>query len=334
MKSNTSAGILGGDEFGWIMAISKRETGKVRYEDPKRIIKGFEQVWEANLKLMGKVEAQKNAIEDLSVQLRMKSGELRNAIEDYREFLQDVPVISAIKAWLEGKLSDPQWKERYFDPISILFQKNLIPLSDSRGRLVTLEYFIEHGHQAILEDIRSMPGWTMVEKEAIIQCYITFTRSITQLSHGVIPYGVDPDRERARQKMVSYETFIDFVSHLSERDALIAKLLYFCDVAMEEILTLKKTALEKSSSSLKLNSGTTQLPRHLFLELLSHAQAEDNSQKLVFTNVRGAQVDRTHLNQSFARACEKSVKKEKITPGTLLKLKNERDEEGLSLFEK
>lgn len=314
--------------------MSKRETGKVMYEDPKKIVKGFEQAWEANLKLMGKVVAQKMLIEDLSVKFCTKSGELRNEIEDFREFLQDVPVISAIKAWLEEKLSDPQHKERYFDPMTILCQKNLLPLTDSRGKLITLEYFIEHGHQAILEDIRSITDWTMAEKEVIIQCYITFTKSITQLSHGLIPYGVDPDRERARQKIVSYETFIDFVSHLSERDALIAKLLYFCDVAMEEILTLKKSALEKSSSSLKLNSGTIQLPRHLFLELLAHAQAEESSQKLVFTNVRGAQVDRTHLNQSFARACEKSVKKEKITPGTLLKLKNERDEEKIALLEK
>lgn len=316
------------------MVIGKRTINTVTYEDPKKIAKGFEQSWEANLKLLGKVVSQKSTIEELSVQFQKKADDFDNRVVQFQEFLQGIPVLSAIKAWLEGKLSDPQWKRRYFDNMSVLFKKNLIPLVDSRGKLVTLAYFIEHGHQAILEDIRSVVGWTMIEKEEIVQCYVAFTQRLARLSHNLIPCGVDPDRELVRQKAVSYEIFIDFIPHLSERDALIAKLLYFCDVSMEEILTLKKSAFDKNGFSLKLESGTIQLPRHLFLELFTFVNSSVKSPKLAFTNVRGAQVDRTHLNQSFSRACEKSVKKERITPGSLLKLKNERDATTTSLREK
>ncbi len=305
------------------MVSSKRGSGAL-YEDPKKIVKGFEQSWEVNLKLLGKIAGQKNTIEEQSVQFRMRADEFDDQVGTFREFLQKVPVLSAVKAWLEGKLADPQWKV-YFDNMSRLFQKGLVPLVDSKGKLVTLEYFIEHGHQAILEEIRGVQEWTMLERENIVQCYVAFTNSLARYSHNIILCGVDPDRERVQQKAVNYETFIDLIPHLSERDALIAKLLYFCDVAMEEILTLKKSALNKSNHSLQLDSGIVQMPRHLFMELVGFIQSSGGSQKLVFTNVRGEQVDRTHLNQSLARACEKSVKKEKITPGALLKRKSERD---------
>lgn len=307
------------------MAIGKHKISTVTYEDPKKTVKGFEQSWEANLKLLGKVVAQKNTIEEQSIQFRMMADDFEHQVVQFQEFLQGVPVLSAIKAWLGGKLSDPQWKMRYFDNMTVLFQQNLIPVVDGRGKLITLEYFIEHGHQAILEDIRSVTGWTMIEKEEIVQCYVAFTQSLARLSHNLVPYGVDPDRERVRQKAVSYEVFIDFIPHLSERDALIAKLLYFCDLSIEEVINLKKAAFEKNSFSIKLDDRTIQLPRHLFLELFTFVNNSEKSQKLAFTNVRGAQVDRAHLNQTFSRASERSVKKEKITPGSLLKLKNEQD---------
>ena len=311
------------------MAIGKRAIGKVHYEDPKKIAKGFELSWEANLKLLGKVVAQKTTIEELSVQFQKKADDFDNRVMQFQEFLQGIPILSAIKAWLEGKLSDPQSMQRYFDIMTMLFQKNLIPLVDNRGKLITLEYFIEHGHQAILEDIRSITEWTMIEKEEIVQCYVAFTQSLARISHNLVPSGVDPDRERVRQKAVSYEVFIDFIPHLSERDALIAKLMYFGDLSIDEVINLQKSALEKNTFSLKLTHGKVFLPRHLFLELCAFIQSSEKSQKLAFTNVRGAQVDRAHLNQTFSRASERSVKKEKITPGSLLKLKNEQDKEDI-----
>src|ERR1700730_4172137 len=134
------------------MTTGKREISKVSYENP---VKNFEQCW-ASQKLIAKLGSQKNTIEEQSIQFRLKADDFNNQVARFQEFLQKIPILSVIKAWLEGKLTDPQWKERYFDNISQLFQNSLIPLIDSQGKLITLEYFIEHGHQAILENIRAI----------------------------------------------------------------------------------------------------------------------------------------------------------------------------------
>ncbi|MBS0656424.1 MAG: hypothetical protein JSR46_11655 [Verrucomicrobia bacterium] len=299
-------------------------TKSTSYNSPKRTFQDFEHSWKAVLSEL-KIAQQGEAIEEQSIQFRLKAHEFEEQATQFQDFFHKVSIVSAIKDWLRTKLADPNYEPRYCEHMYSLMQKKLIPIEDKHGKPLTLEYFIEHGHQAILESIRSVQGWTMLEKEEKVQCYMDFTRSLSRQTQNHVPYSTDPDRERVRHKAVSYETFMDFVPHLSERDALIAKLLYFGDVAMEDILSLQRTSLDKKSFLLHLDGTTKQLPRHLFLELLSYINAQPNSQKLAFTNVRGAHVDRTHLNQSFARACEKSVKKVKITPGTLLKLKFEQD---------
>lgn len=307
------------------MAKRRDNTNKVALESPTKRVQEFNLFWDGVYEQIPMTAKQKKLLKEQPAEFRLKTEELDKHATQFHEFSKKVAVTSAIRAWMEETLAEAHWKERYAKSFAALYKKNLIPLFDDKGDLVTLEYFEKEGHQDILEAIRSVDDWSLLEREEILRVYVQFSESLARKTRGLIPAGFDPDRERVQQKAVSYETFIDLIPHLSERDALIAKLLYFCDVAMEEILTLKKSALNKSNHSLQLDSGIVQMPRHLFMELVGFIQSSGGSQKLVFTNVRGEQVDRTHLNQSLARACEKSIKKEKITPGALLKRKSERD---------
>ena len=305
------------------MAMKRQDLNKAPFNSPTERFREFNLFWRAFIDQIAKSPAQKKALQEQPSQFRMKSQELMEQVNEYRQFLTTVSIASAIGAWIEERLADANWKERYANSIAKLNKKSILPLHNTKGDFVTLDYFIEHGHQDMLEAIRCVPDWSPLEKEEIVRVYIQFTQSLAHCTQGLVPYALDPDRERVRNKAIKYEAFIDFVTHLSERDALMAKVLYFGATSIEDVITLTSEAINTKNSSIILGSTPTNYPQHVILDLLAYIKKKPKAQKILFTNLRGELVERPHLNQSFARACEKMAKKEKITPGSLLKLQLE-----------
>jgi len=267
-------------------------------------------------------------LETLLKDFSKEAWEMQAKVKQFTSFLKEVPFVVAFGYWLKGISSmDGYWLEKYLKGCANLLKKELIPLVNSQGEILTLDEFRQIGHQKILEEIRCVSEWTLLEKEEAVQCYVQFSHSLARYTCNFISAGSDPDRNLVRRKKIKYETFLDFVQRLSERDSLIAKLLYFGVPSMESVLSLKKSAINPEESSVSLSEGEVVLPKHLIKDLITHIQHKKDKQDLVFTNVRGAEVERAHLNQSFSRACEKMSTHTKITPGILLRLENEKSED-------
>lgn len=305
------------------MAKLKQDINKITHDSPTKRFQEFNSFWNAVYEKIPLTKSQKNTLQKQPTEFRLKTREFDTQATEYRAYSKTVAVSSAIRAWLEETLADAHWKERYATSFAQLYKKNLIPFFDANGGLVTLEYFESYGHQDILEAIRCVSDWSLLEKEEIVRVYVEFSQSLARQTRGIIPDGFDPDRERVRHKAVKYEAFIDFVNHLSERDALIAKLLYFGAMTIEEVIALGPKAVNANSCSIIVGGTSTDYPKHLILDILTYIGKKEKAQKILFSNVRGEHVERAHLNQSFARACEKMSKKTKITPGSLLKLEHE-----------
>jgi hypothetical protein len=237
-----------------------------------------------------------------------------------------MPIAVAIGEWMRSLALDLSWGEKYLPKMLQLLQKNVIPFRCD-GEFATLDYLMQRGHQEILENIRCVDGWSIIEKEGVVQAYIQFSRSLNRQTYNLIPQGFDPDRDRARNKAIRYDHFIEFVQHLPYRDSLIAKLLYFGAPSIEETLSIKRVAIDFTNFLISFEKGPINFPRHVIWSLKAYFADIDEKQELVFANLRGAEVDRAHLNQSFARACDKMSARVKITPGSLLRLENESEKE-------
>jgi len=257
------------------------------------------------------------------IDFRNRTAHALLELDRLRDFLRSIPLSVAIIDWAKGLIADDFLSERYLPKMLKLQRQRIIPFEDSQGNPIFLDYLIQQGHQEILENIRCVDEWSLFEKEDAIQCYIQFSHSLARRTLGIMPHSFDPDRDRVRYKAIKYESFIDFVQHLSERDALIAKLLYFGATSLEEILSLRGDQIKVDNFSIQFDKSPIVFPRHLIRDLIAHQAIRGDGKKLMFTNVRGAEVERAHLNQSFARACERMSKKIKITPGSLLKMENE-----------
>ncbi len=291
----------------------------------------FDSFWESCKKQIPKERLR--SIEELLDKYTEETRKIRKSFQEFHSiFLTDMPVAVALAHWTQTILNDPMWRDKYVKGMETLIEKKLIPLVDAEGENMTLEKLREQGHQQIIENIRCVREWTPFEKEELVQCYVQFSHSLARFTFDYVPAGFDPDRRRAQQRIVKYEYFFDFVQQLSDRDALIAKVLYFGAPSIDQTIVLKKVALDEKNFAVQFEERKVVFPKHLIYDLALHVKEKSRDQ-LMFTNVRGAEVERAHLNQSFARACERIPRGIKITPGSLLRVRiGNHDEAGSKKF--
>ena len=281
----------------------------------------FISFWQVCMEKSSKVKDLKQIV-PLFSEYTEQTWNIRKIFNEFHAFLKDIPLVIALRHWVEGVINDPSVGEKGVAEIKKLLEYDLIPLNSSKGLPVTLYDIRMAGHQDIIENIRSIRAWTQAEKDMLVNCYIRFSCDLARYTFDYVLAGFDPDRKYAESRLIPYEIFYSFIQYLSKRDALLAKLLYFGAPSMEEVLSLKIKAIDEKSCSIEFNEKSEKFPKHLIQDLLVHVQENPNVKGLVFANGKGEQVERAHLNQSFARACERMPEGIKITPGSLLRFNN------------
>jgi hypothetical protein len=246
--------------------------------------------------------------------------ENQNIYSLLKALLKDIPIGIALRYWL-NTISCQLKQKKISHQIVQLIERKILPIQNKNGHVLSLDYFHEQGegeHRKIVEEIKCVPDWSMTVKEELVKSYIEFSHHLNQNTFGIIPKAYDPDRFYASHKVINYDDFTKFVELLSERDALIAKLLYFGGPTVEEVLLLKYGQLNLKDYAISFSKQTIKYPKHLMLEL-SNFVGKKKKNDLIFLNYRGNQVVRTHLNHTFGRA-SKEINRT-ITPRDLVKLK-------------
>lgn len=277
-------------------------------------------LWEKYTNLLSGDFSKKTDLEKQFVQYSVLIHETTKFYSSLEKKLQGIPIGVALRYWL-STITNKVKQKGYLQNIVLLIEKEIIPVKNLQGELWTLNQLREHGeeeHKRIIEEIKCIVELSTSVKEELVKCYIEFSQHLYQNTLGIIPIAQDSDQFYASHKVVSYENFLRFVQLLSERDAFIAKLLYFGGPTVEEVLFLKYSQLDFNNCRIIFSKISVNYPKHLMLGLLNFA-GKKKKNDLIFLNYKGNQVVRTHLNQSFGRASKEIHPK--ITPRDLLKLK-------------
>lgn len=272
--------------------------------------------WQEYLKRVGESSSLSNPQKYEKMLLQGRT-QLEQAIKAFRHKLSEIPLGAEIANWLEG-LDLPKEKiSGYAESMLRLIDLKLLSLTDEQGQLRTLNDISTNDHRYIIEEIRCCPKLSIFEKEKTVEAYIIFSQYLSYVTSGLIIQGEDPDFQRTIKKVVWYIDFIKFVQWLPERDALIAKLLYFGAPTMDEVLSLRVGQIDLRKNTVKFKKFSVKYPKHVMQELKSYLSQKEK-QDLVFTNLHGEQIERTHLNNCFNRASRKLDANKRITPKMLL----------------
>lgn len=249
-----------------------------------------------------------------------RSTKVKTEIEEYWAALKEIPIAVMLLFCIQKAESNgPAHDYLYRVGINRLWHAGLLPVS-KQGKHRVLGDFQSDEHIHVIENIRCVKAWGLLEKEELVNCYMKFSYDLARITFGMFHVAFDPDRTRVGRKSIKYELFMDFVQLLSERDVLIAKLLYFGAPNIEGVIALKIAALDMEKLEIKFDERTIHFPKHLMKDIDVYIQSrKDRPNDFVFVNVRGKQVERVHLNQAFMRASSKVPGAFKITPATLLK---------------
>jgi len=248
--------------------------------------------------------------------MREAQYQFKQAISNFEQELAKIPIGAEIENWLRS-LDLPEDRVSKVE-ISMLqlINHGLLKLTHN-GQVCTLKELSSRKHQEIIEEIRCSPKLTLSEKEGAVAAYIAFSQHLSRVTHGFISQGEDPNIQRTLKKTIWYKNFIQLIQSLPERDALIAKLLYFGAPTMDEVLDMRVGQVNVKTMIVKFNKFPVKYPKHIMLELKNYLSKKEKDE-LVFVNMRGERVERTHLNNCFNRASRKIPNQSRITPKMLL----------------
>lgn len=249
-------------------------------------------------------------------------GEASKALDKLKANLKNIPLGIALHHWLTSSahLRSKNEQHKHAKQILELIEKRIIPITN-KNDIVTLNLLQQSGkkfHHDVIDDIRRRQNYSIDEQEQLIESYLNFSKYLHQSTLDLIPLASDPDREQVKNKAIPYDTFIKFIQFLAERDALIAKLLYFGAPTIEETLLLRCSQVNFRHCLIQFEKHPTTYPKHIIQSLKQHIN-QKKPEDLIFTNFKGSEIERTHLNHSFGRASNKMSATKKITPRDLLK---------------
>jgi len=177
----------------------------------------------------------------------------------------------------------------------------------------------EKDHKRVLEDIRCHSRAGKFAQEIVVNAYIEFSHVLSNCTFGLIPKAFDPDRERVKNRFIPYEMFYELCGRLSDRDCLIAKLLYFGAPSVESTLQLRQSCINKTYFGIHFKCGDVPFPKHLMRDILSWI--DDNGimiDSYIFNNCKLEKVSRVHLDQALKRA-SKEINSLPVSAATLIR---------------
>jgi integrase len=280
-----------------------------------RAMKTKTKFWQEYLNRLGE-NAHLETLEGYQTTMREAQYHFEEAIGTFQRELSKIPIGAEIENWLRSLDLPEETISRYESDMLRLIDLGLLELVQN-GQVRTLRELSLKEHQTIIEQIRCVPKLTIAEKEELVATYVLFSQHVSRVTCRLITQGENPDFQRTIKKIVKYQEFIKLVQLLPERDALIAKLLYFGAPTLDEVLNLKVHQIDPRNNMVKYNKFSMLYPRHVIIELKDYLNKKEKDD-LIFVNLHGERVERTHLNNCFNRASRKISNNTRITPKMLL----------------
>lgn len=242
--------------------------------------------------------------------------------------LEKITVHEAAQMWLTT-LSD-KTRKNYQSGLKRLSELGLL------DPMISLQAFALVNHEAIIDQIKLVSSWTECSKQSRAACYISFTGFLCRRSKGIIPKALVNREGHAKTFFKVYDKvktvamsqsqwllFLEELSKVSRREALIAKVILQGGKRVSEVLSLhtsqihwdrRKIDFIQSKMKGKKKYTTITYPKSVMEELKSYIK---NREGLVFITRTGKAVMPNRIATLFLKVGKKAGIPFKVTPHVL-----------------
>lgn len=195
------------------------------------------------------------------------SEKIKSSVSNFQYEVSLVPLLSAILVWAKKTNSDHIFGKRHLSLMEELISTQLIPILDSQ-LLNTLKQFSESSHDFHINNIRGHSAWYLQKREDAVSLYVSFSNWLSETTLGYVKRAFDPDRLTTAKRAFAFEKYIELLSHLPERERIIAKLFYLGGArSLEDVLSLKVNDIDFVRNSISYPENTTKYPLHVIEDL-------------------------------------------------------------------
>jgi len=265
--------------------------------------------------------------------------DIRREPLEFRERLESTMITTAIKSWLSNLKAGTKRNYGYY--IQNMISKGIIPGKDAAGNDYTIGHFRHVPHNAVIDHIKKIEGWSEGTRQLYAACYISFTAYLERLSHGWFrkaqPSTLESNKtffqirdKCATQalKMIEWHRFIDALQLINHRDALIARCMLQGAKRISEVLELTLGQVDVDKNIIRYHQKKTgglirempiSYPARFIQEIMTYIEAtKDRRAEAVFVFItrNGKPLTRSRCNHSFKQASsEANIRR--VTPHML-----------------
>lgn len=239
---------------------------------------------------------------------------LQGELNQFIEAITQQPLLTAFLAWVKEVSGIPNFD---LNLAKNLLEKGLIGITDKQGHVWTIEKARAFDHQSVLDATRCHSEWPTALREDLVTAYVSFIQWLSNVTFGYIDKIEDPDLMRSQARAFPYSMYLNFISHLKEKDRLVAKLLYFGGTrTLEELLDLKIENIDFDKRIIYFDLQPITYPLHVFADLKDLIKSRKKGK--VFLGRQNAPLSPTTIFRNFKNAANESGLGKTFTPKALI----------------
>lgn len=218
------------------------------------------------------------------------SQSLHNQVSAFKDSITKVPFSFMVLLWGELISNDKMFGKRYLRMMRDLVDTELLFLVDKK-KTITLQDLSLQDPSLAIGKIRCHKDWTIQKREDHVLLYKIFSEWLSKESFGYVPEAKDLDRLATQKRLISFETYIEILSHMDLREQILAKIFYLGGHrTLEEVLSLKIEDIDFSHCSVHFSEDVS-YPGHLFEDIKSYIDGRKKG--VVFIGRDGERISHT-----------------------------------------
>lgn len=244
-----------------------------------------------------RIARHREAIIDAIGDLEEKDRALKQVIDDNTQFMERTPLLAAFLYWSKTSFIRRDWP----DCAKILLENDLIPFRDKKDSLLLMKDVEKKTLTHALELIRCKTQFTISVRESLTLAFVHFFDWLAYTTRNRLWKIQDPDRWKARDRVLPYDTFMQFLEKLDQKSQLIAQLLYLGGSrTIDQVLNLQFQDICYSKQTIQFEEQTISYPLHIFQDIKMLAGKRSSGR--IFLGRQSSPLNRTTVFRAFKEA--------------------------------
>lgn len=236
-------------------------------------------------------------------QFAAASETIGKELEVFSNALAKISLSSLILLWSQSMAKDRALGARNLSMMNELLVSKVLPLATG-NKLTMVKEMAALSHASVVDKIRCYSQWPIQMREDYVSFYLDFANWLSASTFGFIPPATDPDRNLTASRQLPHATFIKLITHLPDRERILAKLFYLGgERSLEEVLSVKIEDISLQSKQITYEKYLTNYPQHVICDILEYVGSRKTG--FVFINKDGERLNHTVPYRALKSAAQK-----------------------------